>query len=84
MKTSSRNTSSLDKENEKLHLDLKDLNERLISSEASRTKLEKENEELSIKSKWLNKALEKFSCGSQAFKIVLASRKYNFDKKGLG
>ena len=45
------------------------------SSEAIRTKLEKEKEELSLKRKWLNKALEYFSCGSKAFKLILANRK---------
>ena len=47
-------------------------------------KLEKENDELRKKNDWLTTALKKFSCGSLAFNMMLASQKCIFDKKGIG
>ena len=78
------NNTSLKKKIFELQKELDEIKENISKVEALKISLEKVNEKLLKKNKWLLSSLSKFSCGQNAFEMILASQKCVFDKRGLG
>ena len=82
-KLDEKNTS-LKKKIFELQKELYEIKGKFSKFEASKISLEKENEELLKKNEWLVSSFSKFSCGENAFDMILVSQKCVFNKRRLG